>query len=119
MVDHANVGAFVASRLSHRIREELTTNPNLMTARRRTFDQRPDISVRDRAFHEDGANVARDLQVDKLRDPNKARLTFGGDSLDPEHLEAIGLAEIVKRIMRGQQDAAILGHRGESLPRIG
>src|SRR5690606_16691525 len=96
VIDHADIGALICAGLAHSIGEQLTADNNGVAACRGALDQRPDIALGDRRFDEDGADLPFYEDADKIFNLPETGLALGGDTLDAEHLIAIGAAEIVE-----------------------
>ena len=108
VVEHADVGPFVRSRLAHGVGEQFAADHDFAAARALP---RPALrcSCAARCSRQKRPRTFVYQQVDQLVDPLQTRFRLRRDALHALHLESVSATEIVERVVRRDQHATRRG----------
>ena len=115
VIDHADVGSFVASGRPHGIRVEFAADFDFVAFGAGAFDERLDVLLGDRALDEDGGDLPFNEEIDKLTDVLESGLGLGAESLDSANFKIVGASEVVEGIVGGDEDTLAIGNGGDRL----
>lgn len=110
VTDHAGVGAVGSSGGAHGVREKFATDFDGVAFRRGTLTQAFDVFWADGTFDENRRNFAVDERADEVVDALEAGFAFGRDALNAQNFNAVGAAEILEGVMRGDHHALLFGN---------
>ena len=100
MVEHPEVSALINAGGSHRIREKLAANLDVVSPRLRAIDQGQNVLLRHAAFHKDSRNLSLNQQINQLIDPLQPGFGFCRQPLNAKYFQIVSTAKVVERIVR-------------------